>query len=96
MASRYFIARTATGVDPKAGSALRLGITASRGVGNAVVRNRIKRLVREWFRRSGRDLLGDSGETDLVIIARRPVSKLAGKDVLRELDVLATRMETAR
>lgn len=28
----------------------RLGITVSKRVGNAVVRNRVKRLVREWFR----------------------------------------------
>ena len=31
----------------------RLGLTVTRKVGNAVVRNRIKRLVREWLRMHG-------------------------------------------
>jgi ribonuclease P protein component len=31
----------------------RLGITVTKKVGNAVVRNRIKRLVREWLRVHG-------------------------------------------
>lgn len=31
----------------------RLGLTVTRKVGNAVVRNRIKRLLREWLRRNG-------------------------------------------
>lgn len=31
----------------------RLGITVTRKVGNAVVRNRIKRLIREWLRTHG-------------------------------------------
>lgn len=31
----------------------RLGLTVTRKVGNAVVRNRIKRLVREWLRLHG-------------------------------------------
>ncbi|MCR9094487.1 MAG: ribonuclease P protein component [bacterium] len=61
------------------GSGSRLGITISRKVGNAVVRNRFKRRVREWFR-AHRDELG--ADLDLVVIARRP----AGRMGLGELD----------
>lgn len=46
----------------------RLGVTASRKVGNAVVRNRIKRGVREWFR-NRRDALAPA--IDIVVIARQ-------------------------
>lgn len=46
----------------------RLGITASRRVGGAVQRNRVKRRIREWFRSSKTSL---SGGLDLVVIARR-------------------------
>ncbi len=52
----------------------RLGITASRKVGNAVIRNRFKRRTREWFRRRRGDLGRD---VDLVVIARRSGSKLS-------------------
>ena len=57
----------------------RLGITVSRKVGNAVVRNRFKRRTREWFR-SQRSLLNP--ELDLVVIARRS----AGQMSFSELD----------
>ncbi|MBW2496252.1 MAG: ribonuclease P protein component [Deltaproteobacteria bacterium] len=59
------------GDDPSARTTVagsRLGITASRKVGNAVRRNRFKRRVREWFRRRRLDL---DPPVDLVVIARR-------------------------
>jgi ribonuclease P protein component len=50
-----------------ASSVARLGITASRKVGNAVLRNRAKRLVREAFRAT-RSLWAAS--IDVVVIVR--------------------------
>ncbi len=49
----------------------RLGITVTRKVGNAVCRNRIKRLVREWFRLRSQG----TGPCDLVVIAKREFPK---------------------
>jgi len=59
----------------------RLGISASRRVGNAVVRNRIKRAVREWFRRRRNQMPGD---IDLVVIARRKASEMPRGSALAE------------
>ena len=50
----------------------RLGITVTRKVGNAVRRNRIKRLVREWFRHCGAEL----GARDIVVVAKRDVPQV--------------------
>ena len=44
----------------------RLGITVTKKVGNAVVRNRIKRLVREWMRLHGWVPKG----WDMVVVAK--------------------------
>lgn len=55
----------------------RLGITVSKRVGNAVVRNRVKRLVREWFRlyRAGWD--GWNECWDLNVIAKKKAANLS-------------------
>lgn len=44
----------------------RLGITVTKKVGNAVVRNRIRRLVREWMRLHG----WVPGGWDIVVVAK--------------------------
>lgn len=59
----------------------RLGVTASRRVGKAVVRNRAKRLVREAFR-STRELWEPG--IDVVVIVKQPLVDLRLADVVRE------------
>jgi len=61
----------------------RLGITVSKKVGNAVQRNRIKRLVREFFRLNRLRL---STPQDIVIIAKKDMPPLTYQDVCRELE----------
>jgi ribonuclease P protein component len=60
----------------------RLGVTVSRKVGNAVTRNRVKRAIREWFRRE-RDQLGEGA--DVVVIARAPAAHLDGNEIAADL-----------
>ena len=64
----------------------RLGLTVSRRVGNAVVRNRVKRRIREWFRRVGREI---AHGRDLVVIARRGAAQHDGTQSFTELSELA-------
>jgi ribonuclease P protein component len=71
----------------------RLGIVASRKLGDAVRRNRAKRLIREVFRRS--DLVPPGQSLDVVIIPRRELFDAAYSSL--ESDFRATvRRCTAR
>jgi ribonuclease P protein component len=67
----------------------RLGITVSRKVGSAVVRNRVKRQVREWFRghRSGL-----ARGLDVVVIGRAPAAGLPHRAVDAELCELVRKL----
>ncbi len=63
----------------------RLGVTVSRRVGIAVVRNRVKRRVREIFRRVIRDNL--PAGTSIVVIARAGSATLASAAIDNELAI---------
>ena len=82
-------------VHPNALQNSRLGITVTKKVGNAVQRNRIKRLVREVFRRN-RQLFPPS--EDLVFIAKRGAGEIDYGSLLSELQRAAKKLrpEAAR
>jgi len=63
----------------------RLGVTVSKRVGCAVVRNRVKRLVREYFRLH-KPLFGYS--YDVNVIAKRGTSHLSSRQIKRALEAL--------
>ena len=85
--SAHFVAVVAPARGAATVEMAKLGLAVSRQVGNAVARNRVKRQVREWFRRS-RIALPEG--TDWVVIARRGAAELAAATVACELDRLAT------
>lgn len=66
--------------DKGAGEESRIGFSVSRKIGGAVERNRIKRVLREIFRKHVEGLKSDY---DYVIIARRPATD-AGFNELEE------------
>jgi len=66
----------------------RLGITVTKKTGNAVFRNRTKRLIREFFRRN-KDLF-PAGH-DVVVMAKRHTPPLTYQETERELTELFTR-----
>lgn len=77
--SRHFVMLVTAGPDPKAPS--RIGIVATKKVGDATMRNRIKRLCRECFRLSPGFL---PNGIDMVVIAREGADQLTLEKVRAE------------
>jgi ribonuclease P protein component len=68
-------------VAPMAADSPRLGLVVTRRLGNAVQRNRVKRVLREFFRRHRTRLPA----ADLVIMAKKGAADLGYHQVQEEL-----------
>lgn len=88
-AARCFVVLAAQG-EREGSERRRLGVTVSRRVGNAVVRNRVKRRIREWFRRSR---AGMAPGLEVVVIARRGASELTLQETTKALENLVESLE---
>ena len=86
--TRHF---TVLGLATLADDGARVGMAVSRKVGNAVTRNRIRRLIREVFRRLREDL----PPADLVVIAKPQANVMAGVGFAAVAGELVPALESA-
>jgi len=70
---RYFSPSFICYVRPRTpdGIGIRLGTTVTKKVGKAVMRTRLKRLIKEVFRLNKNDLQGD--DVDVVVVAKKNI-----------------------
>lgn len=67
----------------------RIGITVSKKVGNAAVRNRIKRLVREYWRLNH---CSEMLKLDINIIAKKNCANQNSREIFKSLAILLKKM----
>jgi len=84
--TRNFLVSWARGVEAHS----RLGLVVSKKVGGSPQRNRVKRLVREWFRVTHHRLMDP---WDLVVIARPGSSDLRLGDVQGQFESLVAYLD---
>ncbi|RJS60974.1 ribonuclease P protein component [Bacillus sp. PK3_68] len=60
----------------------RIGLSVSKKVGNAVIRNRIKRYIRQSFTELKEEILPGY---DFIVIARKPAAEMNSKEVKKSL-----------
>ncbi len=71
----------------------RIGLSVGKKIGNAVVRNRIKRYLRQSFRELEANI---KRPDDIVIIARNPTNKMGYEEVKKSLIHLLNRERLLR
>lgn len=78
-ANRQFVVYTLKKTDQEH---FRIGLSVSKKIGNAVMRNQIKRYVRQAFL----ELEGEiNNQFDLIIIARKPVADMGFHEIKKSL-----------
>ena len=70
----------------------RVGFTVTKRIGNAVIRNRIKRAAREWLRRHAWVPAGN----DVVFIAKETAATHDGPELGADLGRMTARLSTLR
>ena len=91
-AGRYLVVYAFGEPAETSASRTRLGITASRKVGRAVVRNRVKRWVRESYRKLA---VRPAATADVVVIAKPSAATTTFHGIEGELRRLLTSIEDA-
>jgi ribonuclease P protein component len=82
MTSRYFAAFCLRSADGAAAMPTRFGLTTPRALGKAVIRNRLKRRMREAI---GKQIAGAPDQWSIVFNPRRTVADAPFDDLCREI-----------